>query len=305
MQSPWHHEIMKKKKRKWKHLSRNTQLGFIFTVMDYPAPPVSKSVFKSLKLKCQVASSNGRTAHCWHSWMLSGIMNSNVVARLGSVFRKTPWIWMLFIWKSAPFGIILPCLYPQSVLWTKRLLVLHLSQTGQGLDDSEPRPFWKCKANKKRPDVRIFLLIYKHTNIFQTPNTGSTEERTVLEKAEEYGCKREKSSPPAADVDVVLPNLEISVGDNFELNVEFINKSDERRTVDAYISGSVVYYTGVASTEFLFLTPRVAIDPKTSESGVQHGNEEAESWKHGWLPNVDNCFSVTLSYAQMSASMSI
>ncbi|XP_025761288.1 coagulation factor XIII A chain [Oreochromis niloticus] len=97
---------------------------------------------------------------------------------------------------------------------------------------------------------------------------GSTEERTVLEKAEEYGCKREKSSPPAADVDVVLPNLEISVGDNFELNVEFINKSDERRTVDAYISGSVVYYTGVASTEFLFLTPRVAIDPKTNKKEV-------------------------------------
>lgn len=107
------------------------------------------------------------------------------------------------------------------------------------------------------------------------PNTGSTEERTVLEKAEEYGCKREKSSPPAADVDVVLPNLEISVGDNFELNVEFENKSDERRTVDAYISGSVVYYTGVASTEFLFLTPRVVIEPKMSESCVRHGNEEA------------------------------
>lgn len=97
---------------------------------------------------------------------------------------------------------------------------------------------------------------------------GSTEERTVLEKAEEYGCKREKSSPPAADVDVVLPNLEISVGDNFELNVEFENKSDERRTVDAYISGSVVYYTGVASTEFLFLTPRVVIEPKMNKKEV-------------------------------------
>lgn len=134
----WNNE---KKKRKWKHLSRNTLLGFIFTVMDYPAPPVSKSVFKSLELKCQVASSNGRTAHCWHSWMLSGIMNSNTVARLGSVFRKTLWIWVIFIWKSAPFGIVLYCFYPQLVLWTKRLLVLHLSQTGQRLDDSETRPF--------------------------------------------------------------------------------------------------------------------------------------------------------------------
>lgn len=96
-------------------------------------------------------------------------------------------------------------------------------------------------------------------------NPGTTEERTILEKAEEYGCKREKSSPPVADVDVVLPNLEVSVGNDFELNVEFINSSDQRRTVDAYISGSVVYYTGVASTEFLFVTPRVTIGPKTSE----------------------------------------
>lgn len=93
---------------------------------------------------------------------------------------------------------------------------------------------------------------------------GTTEERTVLEKAEEYGCKLEKSSPPVADVDVVLPNLEIGVGTNFEMSIEFINNSDQQRTVDAYISGSVVYYTGVTSAEFLFLTPRVTIDPKAN-----------------------------------------
>ncbi|XP_039997191.1 coagulation factor XIII A chain [Xiphias gladius] len=90
---------------------------------------------------------------------------------------------------------------------------------------------------------------------------GSTEERTVLEKAEEYGCKREKSDPPLADVDVVLPTLEISVGDDFELSLEFINRSDQQRTIEAYISGSVVYYTGVTSSDFLFRTPTVKIDP--------------------------------------------
>ncbi|XP_069028340.1 coagulation factor XIII A chain [Embiotoca jacksoni] len=93
---------------------------------------------------------------------------------------------------------------------------------------------------------------------------GSTEERTVLEKAEEFGCKREMSEPPPADVDLVLPTLEISVGDGFELSLEFINRSEQRRTVDAYISGSVVYYTGVTSTEFLFTTPRVTIGPQKS-----------------------------------------
>ncbi|XP_070849698.1 coagulation factor XIII A chain [Chaetodon trifascialis] len=91
---------------------------------------------------------------------------------------------------------------------------------------------------------------------------GSTEERTVLEKAEEYGCEREKSSPAQADVDLVLPTLEVNVGDDFELNLEFINHSDQRRVVDAYISGSVVYYTGVTSSEFLFRDPTVMVGPK-------------------------------------------
>ncbi|XP_034533174.1 coagulation factor XIII A chain [Notolabrus celidotus] len=93
---------------------------------------------------------------------------------------------------------------------------------------------------------------------------GSAEERTVLEKAEEYGCHREKSDPPPADVDLVLPSLEISIGDDFELSLEFVNKSDERRIVDAYVSGSVVYYTGVTAAEFLFRDPMVTIGPKAS-----------------------------------------
>ncbi|XP_017288638.1 coagulation factor XIII A chain [Kryptolebias marmoratus] len=93
---------------------------------------------------------------------------------------------------------------------------------------------------------------------------GTPEERTVLEKAEEYGCKGEKSNPPLADVDIVLPTMEISVGDDFDLNLEFTNRSDQQRTVEAYVSGSVVYYTGVASHEFLFETPTVTIQPKTS-----------------------------------------
>ncbi|KAM6909199.1 coagulation factor XIII A chain [Xenentodon cancila] len=91
---------------------------------------------------------------------------------------------------------------------------------------------------------------------------GSNEERTVLEKAEEYGCKRERANPPLADVDLVLPSLEISVGDDFELDLEFVNHSNQRRTVDAYISGSVVYYTGVSGHEFLFKTPTLTIGPQ-------------------------------------------
>ncbi|XP_029609995.1 coagulation factor XIII A chain-like isoform X2 [Salmo trutta] len=97
---------------------------------------------------------------------------------------------------------------------------------------------------------------------------GSPEERTVLEKAEEYGCHREKATPPEADVELDMPLMEVRVGDDFELKLEFNNTSDQARTVDVYVSGNVVYYTGVTSSEFLFKTPRVILDPKKAEKLV-------------------------------------
>uniref|UniRef100_A0A4W5PHG4 protein-glutamine gamma-glutamyltransferase n=1 Tax=Hucho hucho TaxID=62062 RepID=A0A4W5PHG4_9TELE len=90
---------------------------------------------------------------------------------------------------------------------------------------------------------------------------GSPEERTVLEKAEEYGCQREKATPPEADVELDMPLIEVRVGDDFELKLEFNNKSDQARTGEMYVSGNVVYYTGVTSSEFLFKTPKVILDP--------------------------------------------
>ena len=46
---------------------------------------------------------------------------------------------------------------------------------------------------------------------------GSAEERTVLEKAEQYGCQRQRVEPPPADMELILPALEVRVGDDFEL----------------------------------------------------------------------------------------
>lgn len=98
----------------------------------------------------------------------------------------------------------------------------------------------------------------------QISNPGTNEERTVLEKAEGFGCHREKSRPPEADVDVVLPTLEVAIGNDFELSPEFINRSDQRRVVEAFISGNVVYYTGVSSAEFLLRDPTVTMKPNES-----------------------------------------
>lgn len=91
------------------------------------------------------------------------------------------------------------------------------------------------------------------------------EERTVLEKAEQYGCQREKSNLPPADVDLVLPTLEVQVGEDFELTLQLVNSSDQRRVVDVFISGSVVYYTGVTSSEFLYRDRTLTIGPNKSK----------------------------------------
>lgn len=202
-----------------------------------------------------------------------------VAARFGKVF------WGMdfgpFVWKSAPVGIILAWFGPKlahgkgpEYFWffvyhkfhnKDFICIKHFVLVGLGIVFSSKEKvliFPNMQIIRKVNTCEQQILT---DNIFQYFNLGSTEERTTLEKAEEYGCKREKSNLPEADVDLVLPTLEVSVGDDFELNMEFINRSDERRVVDAYISGSVVYYTGVTSSEFMLRSPRVTIGPNKSE----------------------------------------
>ncbi|XP_046896125.1 coagulation factor XIII A chain-like [Hypomesus transpacificus] len=97
---------------------------------------------------------------------------------------------------------------------------------------------------------------------------GSEEERTVMEKAEEFGCNRESVVLPEADVVLELPPLEVRVGEDFHLTLQLTNRSEKRRVVNGYVSGTVVYYTGVTSSEFLFKTPRMTLDPMQTEKEV-------------------------------------
>lgn len=79
------------------------------------------------------------------------------------------------------------------------------------------------------------------------------------------------------------------MGNDFELSLEFINRSDQRRVVDIYISGSVVYYTGVTSTEFLFSDPTVTIGPNKSEEDVfplTRLIQQPTMFKHSLFENV-------------------
>ncbi|KAL0970145.1 hypothetical protein UPYG_G00237770 [Umbra pygmaea] len=97
---------------------------------------------------------------------------------------------------------------------------------------------------------------------------GSPEERTVLEKAEEYGSEHEKFTPPKGDVELEILLVEVRLGDSFELKLEFKNTSDQARTVNMYISGNVVFYTGVTSSEFLFANHEVTLNALTARTEV-------------------------------------
>ncbi|XP_031440694.1 coagulation factor XIII A chain [Clupea harengus] len=100
------------------------------------------------------------------------------------------------------------------------------------------------------------------TDAYKFPE-GSAEERTVLEKAEQYGCQRQRVEPPPADMELILPALEVRVGDDFELTLELKNHSEQHRTLDVYVSGSVVFYTGVPSAEVIFKNPTLSVEPQS------------------------------------------
>ncbi|XP_048826964.1 coagulation factor XIII A chain [Brienomyrus brachyistius] len=90
---------------------------------------------------------------------------------------------------------------------------------------------------------------------------GTEEERTVLEKAEEFGCSRVQSTLPPADVELRITVQDVMVGNDFQLSLEFKNLTELKRTASVYISGNIVYYTGVTSSEFKFKTQKVKLEP--------------------------------------------
>ncbi|XP_027033999.1 coagulation factor XIII A chain [Tachysurus fulvidraco] len=94
---------------------------------------------------------------------------------------------------------------------------------------------------------------------------GTAEERRVLEKAEEFGCQREKADVPQADVEVEILAREVQRGDDFDLELNFTNHSNHQRVVDIYVSGNVVYYTGVPSAEVIFQTLEVTLEPEQNK----------------------------------------
>lgn len=94
---------------------------------------------------------------------------------------------------------------------------------------------------------------------------GQEEERLALETALMYGAKKPINTDgilkPRSDV---VMNFEVEnavLGRDFKLTITFQNNSPNRYTLSAYLSGNIVFYTGVSKTEFKKETFEVTLEP--------------------------------------------
>ncbi|KAM4705040.1 coagulation factor XIII A chain [Rhinophrynus dorsalis] len=99
---------------------------------------------------------------------------------------------------------------------------------------------------------------------------GTEEERLALEAALMYGVKKEireddqQQSVPDADMDFQADNAVF--GSDFKVTLTFNNKSVNRYTVSAFLTGHVVYYTGVFKSEFKNKDLDVTLEPTTTKT---------------------------------------
>ncbi|XP_060921117.1 coagulation factor XIII A chain-like [Labrus mixtus] len=77
---------------------------------------------------------------------------------------------------------------------------------------------------------------------------GSPEDNRTMERAEEYGCERDHSELDESEMSV--PSLQVQMCQDVILAVDFQNQGDLPKTVQAHLSESVIFYTGVIANHF-------------------------------------------------------
>ncbi|KAJ8375073.1 hypothetical protein SKAU_G00056530 [Synaphobranchus kaupii] len=96
------------------------------------------------------------------------------------------------------------------------------------------------------------------TNEYKFPE-GTVESEMTVKNAAQYGCKRTGPYAPAADVEMTVDVSPAHFYEGFTVTLNLTNRSSSPRTIDLYISGNVVYYTGVHSTQFKFQNLQAAL----------------------------------------------
>ncbi|XP_010706698.1 coagulation factor XIII A chain isoform X2 [Meleagris gallopavo] len=99
---------------------------------------------------------------------------------------------------------------------------------------------------------------------------GSAEERLALETAVMYGVKKQTTQPstyqPQKDVEIDLQVQKAVLGSDFKVTIIFRNKSRNSYTATTYLSGNIVFYTGVTKNEFKKHSFSAKLDPLSSSA---------------------------------------
>ncbi|KAL4634941.1 coagulation factor XIII A chain-like [Arapaima gigas] len=94
-------------------------------------------------------------------------------------------------------------------------------------------------------------------------------ERLALQLAEDYGCDRDRSVLPKADVDMTAEVQPVMIGEDFQLTLNFKNLGSSLYNINIFVSGNVVYYTGVSGPEFKSTTLQVQLGPLATTVDVR------------------------------------
>ncbi|KAI7792659.1 putative coagulation factor XIII A chain-like [Triplophysa rosa] len=95
---------------------------------------------------------------------------------------------------------------------------------------------------------------------------GSKSDKQSMQMAESRGVPLRDYEPPAeAGVDIQLQADTVKMGEDFKLTMYIKNQSSKRCTIDATITGSVVFYTGVTSTTIKQETRKATVEAWKTE----------------------------------------
>ncbi|KFO06680.1 Coagulation factor XIII A chain, partial [Balearica regulorum gibbericeps] len=99
---------------------------------------------------------------------------------------------------------------------------------------------------------------------------GSAEERLALETAVMYGVKKQTTQDtvyqPQTDVEMEFQAQKAVLGSDFKVTITFRNKSRNYYTATTYLSGNIVFYTGVTKNEFKKNSFNAKLEPSSSSA---------------------------------------
>lgn len=101
---------------------------------------------------------------------------------------------------------------------------------------------------------------------------GSDEERLALETAVMYGVKKQSvqdtTYQPQTDVDMDFQAQKVVIGNDFKVTITFRNKSRSSYTATTYLSGNIVFYTGVTKSEFKKHSFSAELEPSSCKTCI-------------------------------------